>query len=225
MFNNRDVIQFREKGIIVEKVIKQINLFKKGFPYIKLVKAAKIRDGIKSLNPALINYYIDKYESAGDLIKIKFVPASGAASRMFKALFEFRSAAMNSNFDSNLLKNVAYRQVSMFFENISKFAFYNDLINNLPDNDNNIEQLIKQNKLYLILDALFNSGGLNYGSLPKGLLKFHIYANNNRTAVEEHMVEGALYAKNADGTVKIHFTVSPEHKSFFEELIKIHPMI
>ena len=218
MFNETDIKHFQERGISVEKVTEQINSFKKGFPYVKLFKAARIQNGIKALDSELITYYINKYESAHDLVKIKFVPASGAASRMFKALFEFRSAYINSNFNPGLLKNDAYKQVSIFFSNIKKFAFYGDLMNVLQDDDENIEQLVRQNKLCVILDALFNASGLNYGALPKGLLKFHAYKKNSRTAVEEHMVEGAMYAKNADGTVKIHFTVSPEHQSLFQKV-------
>ncbi len=218
MFNKTDIIQFQERGISVEKVTEQINIFKKGFPYVKLFKAARIQNGIKPLSPELIKNYIDKYESAGNRDKIKFVPASGAASRMFKALYEFRSAYINSSYDPNLLNNSVYKQVSIFFKNIKKFAFYDDLKNVLRDNDRNIDELVRQKELCVILDALFNSDGLNYANLPKGLLKFHAYENENRTPFEEHMVEGAMFAKNADRTVKIHFTVLPEHKSFFQQV-------
>jgi hypothetical protein len=216
MFNKTDLIQFQEKGISPEKVTEQINSFKKGFPYVRLVRAARLKDGIKPLNPELIRHYINKYESARNLDKTKFVPASGAASRTFKALFEFRSAYINSGYDPNILKNDAYMQVSIFFKNIKKFAFYNDLKNTLAKEENNIEELLRQNKFCVILDALFNSERLNYAGLPKGLLKFHKCDNYSRTAIEEHLVEGTLYAKNDDNTVKIHFTVSPEHKYLFK---------
>lgn len=218
MFTKSDIIQFQERGISVEEAAKHINTFKKGFPFVKLYKAARLQNGIKALNPELINYYIDKYESAQDRIKLKFVPASGAASRMFKALFEFRSAYKNSNCDPNLLNNNAYKPISIFFKNIKKFAFYPDLKSILKDDDKNIDELIRKNELCIILDALFNADGLNYANLPKGLLKFHTYENNNRTPFEEHMVEGAMFAKNTDGTVRIHFTVLTEHKSFFQEV-------
>ena len=217
MFSKTDLKQFEKKGISAEKVTEQINSFRKGFPYIRLVRAAVPKDGIKPLNAELISYYINKYESAHNLDKIKFVPASGAASRMFKALFEFRSAYINSNYDPNLLKNDAYKQVNIFFDNIKKFAFYSDLKNTLPEGDNKIDELIGQNKFCVILNALLNSEGLNYANLPKGILKFHNYENYGRTAIEEHMAEGALYARNDDNTVKIYFTVSPEHKSLFED--------
>jgi hypothetical protein len=218
MFTKTDIIHFQERGISTEKVTEEINTFKKGFPFVKLYKAARIQNGIKSLDAELITYYTNKYESSQDRVKIKFVPASGAASRMFKALFEFRSAYKNSNYDPNLLNNNAYKQVSIFFKNIKKFAFYSDLKNILKDKDQDINELISQNKLCVILDALFNADGLNYANLPKGLLKFHSYENNSRTPFEEHMVEGAMFAKNADGTVRIHFTVLTEHKSFFQEI-------
>jgi hypothetical protein len=215
MFNKTDLLQFQEKGVSVEKVTEQINTFRKGFPYMRLIRAARPKDGIKPLNPELIKQYTDRYESTRNIDKLKFVPASGAASRMFKALFEFRSAYVNSSYDPNILKNEAYRQVSIFIDNIRKFAFYNDLKNTLKKENNNIEELVKQNKFCVILDALFNAERLNYANLPKGLLKFHKYSDYSRTAVEEHLVEGALYARNDDNTVRIHFTVSPEHESLF----------
>jgi hypothetical protein len=217
MFNKTDLLQFQEKGISEEKIAEQINAFRKGFPYMRLIRAARLKDGIKPLNPELIKQYTDRYESARNLDKLKFVPASGAASRMFKALFEFRSAYVNSNYDPHILKNEAYRQVSIFLKNIKKFAFYNDLKNALSKEDNNIDELVKQNKFCVILDALFNADRLNYANMPKGLLKFHKYGDYNRTAVEEHLVEGALYARNDNNTVRIHFTVSPEHESLFRD--------
>jgi len=220
MFNSRDIKQFKEKGISKNKVNEQINLFKKGIPYVNLVKAARIKDGIKSLNDELLNYYSGKYESTGNQVKIKFIPASGAASRMFKALYEFNSTYLKSDYDYKILKSDAYKQVRIFFENIQKFAFYNELKTRLADKNENIEQLTRKNNYKVILNVLLNARELNYGELPKGLLKFHRYGNSCRTAVEEHMVEGAMYSKNNDGTVKIHFTVSHEHIILFEELIE-----
>jgi hypothetical protein len=110
--------------------------------------------------------------------------------------------------------------VRIFFDNIQNFAFYNDLKKTLAARKENLDKLISNKKFDIILDSLLNSQDLNYGNIPKGLLKFHRYNNKSRTAVEEHMVEGTLYAKNNNGSVKMHFTVSPEHINQFKQLIK-----
>ncbi len=218
MFNNEDIIQLKEKGIDKEQAIEQINSFKKGFPHIRLIRATRLNDGIKALNGELLKYYSGIYKSAGNMVKLKFVPASGAASRMFKALFEFESTCSKIDFNCKILKSDAYKPVRIFFDNIHKFAFYDDLKKILSGRNEDIDQLLDNNKFDIILDALLSPQHLNYGNLPKGLLKFHKYNGISRTAIEEHMVEGARYAKNGDGTVKIHFTVSPEHVVLFKQL-------
>ncbi len=220
MFNDKDIIQLKNKGITEEKVIDQINAFKKGIPYIKLIRASGIKDGINPLNEKLLNHYTQIFESSGKLNKIKFVPASGAASRMFKALYEFKSTCSKIDFNYKILKSDAYKQVRLFFDNINKFAFYADLKKTLSAKNEDPGQLITDKKFNIILDALLNTQDLNYGNIPKGLLKFHLYNGKSRTAVEEHMVEGALYSKNSDGSVKIHFTASQEHISLFKKLIE-----
>lgn len=218
MFIDKDIIQLNEKGISKEKVIDQVNSFKKGFPHIKLIRAAGVKDGIKPLNEKLIDHYTQIYESSGNLDKIKFVPASGAASRMFKALYEFKATCSKIDFNYKILKSDAYRQVRIFFDNIQNFAFYNDLKKTLSARKEDLEKLAGNKRFDIILDSLLNSQDLNYGNIPKGLLKFHRYNKKSRTAVEEHMVEGALYAKNNNGSVKIHFTVSAEHINQFKKL-------
>ena len=139
---------------------------------------------------------------------------------MFKALFEFRSTCSKIDFNYKILKSDAYKQVRIFFDNIQKFAFFNDLKKALSAKNEDPAYLISDRKYDIILDALLDSQSLNYGNIPKGLLKFHLYNGKSRTAVEEHLVEGALYSKNGDGSVRIHFTTSPEHMSLFKKLIE-----
>jgi hypothetical protein len=201
-------------------VERQVSYFKKGFPYMKLVKAATIGHGIVKLSEKQLKDYTALYERAADTDRIKFVPASGAASRMFKALFEFDESFKQANYDSRTLSKDAYKHVKEFFERIDEFAFRDDLDKVLKKAGKSIPELIKRNEYHVILEGLLNPGGLNYGSLPKGLLKFHHYGNDRRTAVEEHLVEGAGYAVNQGGKVKIHLTVSPEHQKGFEDLMK-----
>jgi hypothetical protein len=139
---------------------------------------------------------------------------------MFKALFDFDESFKQANFNSKTLAKDAYKHVKEFFDRIDEFAFYDDLNAVLKKRGKPISALLERKEYHVILDALLNEKGLNYGNLPKGLLKFHRYPAHCRTAVEEHMAEGAGYAKNHNRTVKMHLTVSPEHQKGFETLIK-----
>ncbi len=212
MITETDKIRLEKKGIALEEFQKQLDCFKDGFPYLELYSAASVEKGIKKISPDEEQQYLDiwdNYRAANKRI-VKFVPASGAASRMFKNLFEFLEASYSepvSDFEK------------AFFEGIDTFAFYEDLdIVCLKNEGKNIKQLLSEGKYKKIVDNLLNPSGLNYGNLPKGLLKFHKYSTFSRTPVEEHLKEGYLYAKNDKGEINIHFTVSPEHRALFEEL-------
>lgn len=202
------------KGISEQQIAIQLADFVKGFPFLNLKAAASIEKGIlKPTADEEENYlcHWDSFCGTGKTI-LKFVPASGAASRMFKNLFEFIDAPYNapeSKFEQN------------FFDNINKFAFYTDLNSTcLRDFDKDIPSLMADGEYKKIVANLLDADGLGYGQLPKGLLLFHNYAEGPRTPLEEHLVEGALYAKGADGKVNVHFTVSPEHRTMFEWLVK-----
>ncbi|KAA6349703.1 hypothetical protein EZS27_002863 [termite gut metagenome] len=208
-----DKKQLAEKGILEAQITEQLSYFQKGFPYLELEAAASIQKGV--LAPASDEQ--QKYLSAWyDYIQtdkkiMKFVPASGAASRMFKDLFEF----LGADYDVPATK---FEQT--FFTSINKFAFYEDLNEAcIRIEGKNIVSLIGDGKYKAIVSALLDAAGLNYGSLPKGLLKFHKYENETRTPVEEHLIEGALYAAGKAKEVNIHFTVSAEHHELFETLI------
>jgi hypothetical protein len=143
---------------------------------------------------------------------VKFVPASGAASRMFKNLFEFLGADYDvptTDFEKK------------FFENIHHFAFFHDLdVVCMDGAGKDVDALIADGEYKTVVGQLLEAYGLNYGQLPKGLLKFHRYVEGIRTPLEEHLVEGALYAAGATGKVNVHFTVSTEHRELFEHLVK-----
>ncbi|MEG1905344.1 MAG: DUF4301 family protein [Bacteroidales bacterium] len=212
MFTQEDLNLLERKGISVEKVEKQLDAFKQGFPFLKLKDCATVGNGIMSVQEDDVIRYQriwDKYLHENKQI-LKFVPASGAASRMFKNLFEFLGASYEvptTDFEKN------------FFGNIAHFAFYHDLDQVCQVNEGkSIEELIEAGQYKAVVRNLLEGTGLNYGALPKGLLKFHNYQDAPRTAMEEHLVEGALYAANGSGEVNLHFTVSPEHKTLFESL-------
>ena len=212
MISNADTLLLSKKGISAEQVAEQLKTFKTGFPFLKLENAATIGMGI--LNPSAdeVDVYLKAWDCycAGENTILKFVPASGAASRMFKDLFAFLSAEYDlptTDFEKN------------FFANITKFAFYADLDAACRRNKSlSVDELIAKGQYKDVVFSLLDFTGMNYGALPKGLLKFHSYDCCSRTSAEEHFVEGALYAA-ANGVVKLHFTVSPNHRALFEELV------
>ena len=203
-----------KKGISEEQIAEQLACFEKGFPFLKLYAAASVENGILAPDAEVQKTYLDAWEAytQTDKTVVKFVPASGAASRMFKNMFEFLGADYNvpqTDFEKK------------FFEKIEHFAFYDDLnAACLKTKGKDIPALLNEGDYKAVVAALLESAGLNYGSLPKGLLKFHKYEDGSRTPVEEHLVEGALYAANRNGKVNVHFTVSPEHRAFFKALIE-----
>lgn len=196
MFTEQDLKQIAAHGLTVEAVERQIENFRRGFPSLQVVSAASPADGIVVLTAEQAAAYAAKYEGRDASVTVaKFVPASGAATRMFKELFEFVNEDKRG------------KGIDTLLQNIEKFAFYPELkevVADFSDEKAVVSAIIKQ--------------GLGYGSLPKGLVTFHAYDNGARKAVEEHLVEGALYGA-ADGVVRLHFTVSPEHEAAFRALL------
>jgi hypothetical protein len=197
MLTENDKIQLNQKGISQAEIHQQIDFFRKGFPWMNLGKAATPNDGVLQLSSAEIDKYQQLFDQKkSELSILKMVPASGAATRMFKSLFE------------HLTEDKENKESKVFFERISEFAFAPKLKKLLPEWSTEKE----------ILKQLLLSYGLDYGSLPKGLLAFHYYPEGPRTPLEEHLVEAAAYASDGK-TAKLHFTVSPEHRSRFEALV------
>lgn len=218
MITPQDKELLKSKGISEEQIAEQLACFKKGFPYLKLSAAASVEKGILTPDTNEQKEYLDAWEGyrQTDKVVVKFVPASGAASRMFKNLFEFLGADYN-------VPQTSFEK--MFFEKIEDFAFYDDL--NMACRKTvgeDVPALLASGNHKAIVAALLEAAGLNYGALPKGLLKFHKYEDGNRTPLEEHLVEGALYAANKNGKVNVHFTVSPEHRTLFRTLVDAKAM-
>ena len=213
MFDEKDLEQFKKKGTNAENVKAQLELIRNGFPYLELEAAASIGNGIMAFDDSQRNVYIktwDAYCSDGKHSITKFVPASGAASRMFKDLFAFLDADYS-------VPTTKFEKT--FFDGIEKFAFFKDLDAACQSNESkSIKELIVDGNYKAVVSNLLGSKGLNYGALPKGLLKFHSYKTSARTPFEEHMAESSMYASGNDGVVNIHFTVSPEHWPLFKKL-------
>ena len=214
MYTSEDLKVFASRGISEEKINEQLSSFASGFPYLKLSASASINNGILAVDDAQVDKFLAEWDGylADNHRIVKFVPASGAASRMFKNLFEFLDAEYDeptTDFEKK------------FFDNITRFAFY-DALNDacVVLYGNTIDDLMEEGNYKEVVAALLGEDGLNYGNLPKGLLQFHAYEDQVRTAMEEHLAEGALYAGNAARDVNVHFTVSHDHLELFQDLVE-----
>ena len=215
MFTKNDLKQIAVRGISMETIEQQLNDFKNGYPYTRLQAPATKENGIRTFNEKEIHELITNFDrTAKDLKLVKFVPASGAATRMFKHLFEFQEQA-----DKSILDDADFNSTGYFFRNLNKFAFYDDLKRLMSRAGVSIDECFQKKDYNTILDFVLTEKGLNYGNLPKGLIKFHHYGTFSRTATGEHLVEGANYCANRSKRVTVHLTVSPEHLSNFKDLI------
>ena len=200
------------KGISEAEVEAQLKRFVTGFPYLKILDSAKVGAGIFRLSDDEIDAALDRWhqylEHGGEVCK--FVPASGAASRMFKALFEYVDGGTDE------LKEGS--PVEALIKNIDKLPFIPELkAATLKLYGKSLDELLAEGRNRDVIAAIVLPEGMNYGGLPKGLLKFHSYADGARTPLEEHLTEGAQTAANSKGIVNLHFTVSANHRKLFEE--------
>ena len=223
MFTEKDNQQIQEHGIDAEVIKEQIAHFKSGFPPSILIDAATEGNGLHILDDRDVDDLIRFYESnKGSLEILKFVPASGAATRMFKSLFSFLNDYTGSDEDyAKLQADQSSGSVFTFLKRLEDFAFYEDLKQKFQEVKGiSLEEAQVKRDYASIIDVLLSDEGLAYGSLPKGLLKFHEYDGYSRTPAEEHLYEGANYAVDDKGNVKLHFTVSPEHLEKFKAHIE-----
>lgn len=196
MFTEKDLQQIAAHGLTPETVALQIENFRRGFPFLGIVRAASPADGVIIVDEQQANEAIARYEQAKEELRVvKFVPASGAATRMFKELFAFVGEGKRT------------AGIDKLIDQIEHFAFWPELKALLPEQYTDEE----------LVSAIIKEG-LHYGSKPKGLVTFHAYPEGARKAVEEHLAEGAAYATSG-GVARIHFTVSPEHIDGFKSLL------
>ena len=223
-FTAQDIQQIEKKGMTLDKVKNQIEVFKMGLPLINLQSAANIEqgiNGIKRFSESEKLHYIQYFEDRRDAISIiKFVPASGAATRMFKTLFNFLdtynieeesiNSYINRNKDSDL---------SVFLVGIEKLPFYQIVLSELENFYPAYHSFSNDRQKYLFVKTMLDVDKLNYGFYPKGLLPFHQYKDHIATAFEEHLFESALYSSSR-GEAKLHFTISEKHKDIFDNEFK-----
>lgn len=212
MLRPEDLELLKNKGISAAEVEAQLQRFVTGFPYLKINDAARVGAGIFRLDDEEIEAALERWkeylEHGGEVCK--FVPASGAASRMFKALFEYVDGGTDE------LKEGT--PVAKLLADVDKLPFLPELRATVEKlYGKSLDDMLAEGRNRDIIAAIVNPEGMNYGGLPKGLLKFHTYPEGSRTPIEEHLTEGAQTAANSKGVVNLHFTVSANHRKLFEE--------
>ena len=212
MLTQQDLKQIAQRGISEEQINTQLKQFETGFPFLKLEAAASVGNGIMAPTTDERKHYVEawqQYKAEGKRV-VKFVPASGAASRMFKNMFAFVDAPYDvptTDFEKK------------YFDEIEKFAFFDALDAVCRKNEGKgIKELMAAGNYKAVAANMLKKEGLNYGQLPKGMLLFHKYDEGARTPMEEHLVEGALYAAS-NGEAHVHFTVSHAHLDLFRQHI------
>jgi hypothetical protein len=212
MLESKDYAGLMTRGVTREQVDRQLAMFERGFPFLDIVDSATVGRGVRLVPQDRIEVYTqawDDYLALGGEV-VKFVPASGAASRMFKDLFAFLGEEGKGKLPA---------AVQAFFVGLREFAFFEILDAKCREREGmGAEELVAAGRHKAVVAALLGAEGLNYGQLPKGLLLFHRYVDGSvRTALEEHLAEGAEYARTSKGEVHVHFTVSAEHRALFEQ--------
>lgn len=227
-FTKKDIEQIESKGISIETIEEQLSLFQEGIPATILLEPATLNGGIKSLDNDTVSYYSKVFESKkNDLEILKFVPASGAATRMFKFLYEFlKNYNPLEQSINSYLNRKKQEEMRLFIFGMNKFPFYDQVLNKMKEEGNDFDHLNFNQKVWHFANTILNEDLLNFGNYPKGLLPFHEYKNNViSTAFEEHLFETALYTSD-NKEAKLHFTISEHFKdSFTQEFQRIEQKV
>ena len=218
MLTEQDIDQIESHGLTLHKVYKQLETFSRGIPYANVITTASVGNGIRQLDEKerkqLENYYDGKKDT---LDVVKFVPASGAATRMFKFLHEFLE-----NFDPEkelfraYIKKNPSQDLETFFSSLGDFAFINEVRKKIREMYPDYKKSPKGKRYYYLVNAMLGKQGLNFGDMPKGLIPFHRYKKYATTAFEEQLIEASNYAAVKDD-VYLHFTFSEKHVTAFRE--------
>jgi hypothetical protein len=218
MLTNDDLQQIESKGIHIDKIHRQLEAFARGIPFVKVVTAASIGNGIEVIKDKDRQKLIDIFEKAKDgLDLVKFVPASGAATRMFSFLHSFlETFNPEEKILKTYLKETDNSELTTFLSSLKEFAFVSSLRKKIRKNYPEYRHGSKGVRAYLFVSLMLNEKGLNFANLPKGLIPFHKYSKYSTTAFEEQLYEAAFYTAS-EGEVFLHFTFSEKHLPYFKE--------
>lgn len=224
-FADADLRQLADRGMSPEDARRQLELLRRGRGTVRLARPCTPGDGIDTIaaaqRPELLRL---QEEAALEGRFLKFVPASGIASRMFQDLAAFGEPCRRVRREELEARQRAGEAQACalltFMAEIRRFPFFEDLSRALAGQGSDLERLVAEGPFDEVLAALIGPGGLGLAELPKGLLKFHGYGDTSRTAFEEHLAEAATQIRDRSGTCRLHFTVSPEHRSRFVSLLE-----
>ena len=217
-FTERDLKQLRDRGIPAERAAGYLATFAEGLPYVVLDRPCARGDGITVLDEGELERLCRRGEEAAGAGRFsKFVPASGAATRMFQPLLAARNRAADESATVEDLRDLPeYPALREFMARLECFAFYPDLKAKLEAGGRRLQPLRDAGRFRAVLECLLDAGGLGYAGLPKGLIPFHRYPDDCRTPMAEHLVTARAYVRDRNGTARVHFTVSPEHRAAVE---------
>jgi hypothetical protein len=223
--HRRDIFDIENHKLSVDKIERDINYLKKGFPNLEVVRPATLNDGIITFSPEEEETLIEIYQNS-KVKAIKFVPASGAASRMFRSLHQFMDEYPATQMDfETFLHQDHYKDLLGFFDTIENLPFYDDLKFALAGEGIDFDTLSQGDKALRFTKQMLTSKGFQMANLPKGLIPFHKYTEEKLTAFQEHLFEAAKYVAK-DKEARVHFTISKDHLDKFQEkLKKIRPSI
>ncbi len=223
-WTRRDLVQMASLGIDPHEASRQLSLFKNPPPFVRLDRPALLGDGIRKLTQAEIRDSLKDFDRARRQGRfLKFVPASGAASRMFFLISKFlhRPSLHRADLKREAMSGEKEsEQLLSFVEALPRAAFWEDLKRTLANKGLDAERLRREGRYHELLSAVLFPEGLDYSRKPKGLIKFHAYGKEGRTPVEEHLVESSQYVKDSSNRCRIHFTISPEHAKDYRRHFK-----
>ncbi|PWI30717.1 DUF4301 domain-containing protein [Flavobacteriaceae bacterium LYZ1037] len=221
MFSEKDIDQIKSKGLTLNKVTSQIELFKTGLPFVNLQSAATINNGILKFSEEDKKTAINLFDAKrNNYTIIKFVPASGAATRMFKSFFSFIEDYNPEKETVNAYINRTKESLlAVFFVGLEKLPFYNLILDKIEEVYPDYHNVSSDKQRYMFVKTMLETDKLNYGFYPKGLLPFHQYKEHIATAFEEHLFEAALYA-SSKSRANLHYTISEKYKDIFDDEFK-----
>jgi hypothetical protein len=221
-FSKDDLLLIKRKGIDPSEILNQLNIFNKGLPFINLKEAATVKNGILTISNSDKKKLIDLYDTqCNQLNVVKFVPASGAATRMFKFLFQFLENYKPENESINAYINKHNEtQLSIFLVGLEKLPFYSAILKTAQETFNDFNSLSLNERIVCFVNVMLDEQLLNFSNSPKGLLPFHKYKDHTATAFEEHLFEAAKYA-SSNNVSNLHFTISEKHKHQFDQEFEV----
>jgi hypothetical protein len=217
-FHPKDHIQIKNHELSIEKIEQDLEHFKKGFPTLEVVRPATIDDGIIKMTPQQEHDLMDLYEKSS-VVAVKFVPASGAASRMFRLLHQFLEEfpVAGENFPDFINKE-EFKDLNPLFNSIEQLPFFEDLKLSIEGRGIDLNSLNEGERAFQLTKQMLTESGFQMADLPKGLIPFHKYDDEKLTAFEEHFYEASKYVVK-DKIAKLHFTISEDHLSKFQNTI------